>query len=72
VATEIIREKENGTGRHVPIIMLTASAMAEDREQSIDAGADDFITKPIDKTRLINAILEHTDDKTRPRKRKLA
>jgi signal transduction histidine kinase/BarA-like signal transduction histidine kinase len=71
-ATEIIREKENGTGRHVPIIMLTASAMAEDREQSIDAGADDFITKPIDKTRLINAILEHTDDKTRPRKRKLA
>jgi signal transduction histidine kinase len=70
-ATEIIREKEHGTGQHIPIIMLTASAMAEDLEQSIDAGADDFITKPIDKTHLINAIFKHSDLATRPSKRKL-
>lgn len=55
-ATEIIRDMEKGTGKHIPIIMLTASAMAGDRENSMQAGADDFITKPIDKSKLIRSI----------------
>ncbi|WP_340104065.1 response regulator [Rhodohalobacter sp. 8-1] len=60
-ATEIIREMEEKTGQRIPIIILTASAMVEDRDNSIDAGADDFITKPIDKSRLINALNKYSD-----------
>ena len=39
-------EKEKGSSR-VPIISLTANALAEDRQICIDAGADDYITKPL-------------------------
>jgi len=60
-ATKKIREKENDTGVHTPIIMLTASAMAEDREESIESGADGFITKPIDKANLIRTLYKYSD-----------
>ena len=46
-ATRQIREKERPTGRHVPIIAITARAMTGDREKCIDAGMDDYISKPI-------------------------
>lgn len=47
-ATRMIREKEALLGGHIPIIALTAHAMEEDRQQCIDAGMDDYLSKPID------------------------
>jgi len=47
-ATKEIRLRELHTGKHVPIIALTAHAFEEDRKTCVDAGMDDFISKPID------------------------
>ncbi len=70
-ATKLIREKEGETGLRIPIFMLTASAMAEDRENSLDAGADEFITKPLDKDRLLNTIYKYLDLTNRRSDKKL-
>ncbi|MCA9135644.1 MAG: response regulator, partial [Planctomycetales bacterium] len=46
-ATKAIREKEKDTGKHIPIIAMTAHAMKGDREKCIDAGMDEYVAKPI-------------------------
>ncbi|HEY9730472.1 MAG TPA: response regulator [Drouetiella sp.] len=56
-ATRAIRELEKSTGKHIPIIAMTASAMRGDRENCIASGMDDYMSKPVGKQQLI-AVLE--------------
>jgi signal transduction histidine kinase/DNA-binding response OmpR family regulator len=55
-ATARIREGERRTGRHVPIVAMTAHAMRGDRERCIDAGMDGYLVKPVRADELIAAV----------------
>jgi two-component system cell cycle response regulator DivK len=50
------RVKSNAGTRQIPIIALTAHAMAEDKDKAMAAGCDDFDTKPVDIQRLLGKI----------------
>ena len=50
------RIKANDATRQIPVIALTAHAMAGDREKAMEAGCDDYDTKPVEITRLLGKI----------------
>jgi two-component system, sensor histidine kinase and response regulator len=55
-ATRAIRQIEQTTGTHVPIIAMTARAMKGDRERCLEAGMDDYVSKPIHRRVMMDVI----------------
>ncbi|MGH9648930.1 MAG: response regulator, partial [Terriglobales bacterium] len=55
-ATARIREKERQAGGHIPIVAMTAHAMKGDRERCLEAGMDGYVSKPVRKNDLFEAI----------------
>jgi len=62
-ATKIIRKQEAGTGQHLPIIAMTASAMLDEREQFKIAGMDGFLAKPLKEKELFETIKKFAHEK---------
>jgi len=59
-AAAAIRTLERGTGRHVPIVAMTAHAMKGDQERCLDAGMDDYISKPIQPGHMMDVVAQVT------------
>jgi CheY-like chemotaxis protein len=59
-AKAAIREKEKASGHHLPVIAMTVHAMAGDRERCVEAGMDDYITKPIQPQELSELLKRHS------------
>lgn len=56
-ATRRIRQQEQTSSRHIPIIAMTAHALAGDKDQCLQAGMDDYVAKPF-KTEELKLVLE--------------
>jgi two-component system, sensor histidine kinase and response regulator len=65
-ATRLIRASEQGGGRRVPIIAMTAHALKGDREQCLAAGMDAYVAKPLHARDLLDAIVALVGSDDRP------
>lgn len=63
-ATRLIRAREQGS--RIPIIAMTANAMASDRERCLEAGMDDYLSKPIKSQELRDLLLRYVDKRKIP------
>jgi two-component system, sensor histidine kinase and response regulator len=63
-ATKEIRAREKSTGRHIPIIAMTAHAMKGDRDTCIAAGMDGYLSKPIRAAEMFEQIELHVGEKS--------
>jgi signal transduction histidine kinase/DNA-binding response OmpR family regulator len=52
-----VRRREQGSGRHVPIVAMTAMTSAGDRERFLESGMDDYLPKPIDLDALARTVV---------------
>ncbi len=59
-ATRAIRKAEEKTGGHIPIIALTAHSSKQDRQKCLEAGMDDYLSKPVQAETLFEMIEKHT------------
>ncbi len=59
--TRIIRIKEQETDRETPIIAMTANAMKGDKEKCLEAGMNDYLSKPMRAKSLVDMVLKHVD-----------
>ena len=64
-ATRAIRLREQEIGGHIPIIALTAHAMKGDRERCLEAGMDDYLTKPVEPSAIQDMIVRWTNKSSR-------
>jgi CheY-like chemotaxis protein len=55
-AARIIRQSETGSGRHIPIIAMTATDTQEHRDVCLESGMDGFVSKPVSPNELYDAI----------------
>ncbi len=61
---EVCREiKKNKIHKNIPVIMITGLESKQDRNKGTDAGAEDFITKPIKRNELLNKVKIHLGKK---------
>ncbi|HOI28314.1 MAG TPA: response regulator [Melioribacteraceae bacterium] len=61
---QLTREIKNDNDfKNIPVICLTAHAFPQDRENAISAGVDDFLTKPVESSRLIQILLKAVEKK---------
>ena len=58
-ATQIIRDREKTEQKHVTIVAMTANAMSGDRELCLNAGMDDYVSKPLDRQVLHSVLTKY-------------
>ncbi len=61
-ATARIRDNEKESGKHIPIVAMTAHAMQGDREKCLDGGMDEYVSKPI-RRKDLKAVIERVSER---------